>query len=225
MQRAAERGKILSSIAHELNNYLGVLTGCLELAGRAVDTGDMEKVKRHLGKLQTTCDSVTQFSSELAGRNRSETQKSAINLNTVVDHCVRYAKYQKRFQGIDMQFQLAADLPPVLGDEDEICQLLLNIVNNAADAIKSIKGEGAIVIQTFYDEGHVHLIVEDDGSGISPELRDRLFKENLTTKDDGHGYGLTVSAQILKEHDARYQIDSELGKGSVFTFLFPIYNS
>jgi signal transduction histidine kinase len=223
MQKDAERGQILSSIAHELNNYLGLLTGGLELANHAVDIGNLKNVQKHIEKLQETCASTVQFASELVGRKRHESKKVLSSLAIVVDRCVMFAKLQKRFEKIDIQLQLKDGLPLVLIDEDEIGQLLLNIVNNAADAIKEIRNSGTIQIRTYFSEQRVHLEVVDDGPGIPPEIKDKLFIENLTTKETGHGFGLTVSAQILKDHQAQYHIDTELGKGSVFNFSFPAH--
>ena len=220
MQKLAEKGQMVSSIAHELNNYLGLLIGRLEFATNMATAGRNDKVIYHLSAAKKAGDSMTQFVRGLVGRNQVESKRTPHNLNSVATHVSEYTKMQKRLLGIDIQLQLAEELPLISIDVDQISQLLLNILNNAADAIKEIRDTGTICIRTSSCEHCVHLEVADDGVGISPEIKNKLFNESLTTKKDGHGFGLTVCAQILKNHDAQYCITSEMGKGSVFKFSF-----
>jgi signal transduction histidine kinase len=221
LQESAERGRMLSSISHELNNHLALLAGGLELANHASSVGDLSKTREHIGRLQGTYDSIVQFANELVGRKKDKSCKSPCDLNSVVKRCVTFAKLQDSFRGIELQLELSDGLARMYMDEDEIGQLLLNVVNNAADAIKSINDTGVIRVRTYSCEDHICLEVMDNGPGIQPEIKGRLFKENLTTKETGHGFGLTVSAQILQNHNAQHHIESELGKGAVFRFSFP----
>ena len=77
------------------------------------------------------------------------------------------------------------------------------------------------MVGTFSDESEVVLIVSDNGAGISPDIKDSLFKKRLTTKKHGHGYGLVTCAGIIEGHNATVTVDSEPGEGTVFTFRFP----
>jgi len=108
-------------------------------------------------------------------------------------------------------------------DTDQISQLLLNLLNNAADAIEEgEKDEGRILVKTVKEGNIVNLSVSDNGVGIEPDIKDKLFKTHLTTKINRHGYGLVTCAVISENHDAYVEIDSEPGQGATFSIRLPI---
>jgi signal transduction histidine kinase len=222
LQQLADRGVMASTISHELRNFLGLILGGLELTQVSVSRGDGDKANENLERLKSNVENLERFASGLMDYANLTLDKQTSSLNGVISDVVSFISGQPRFSGITIAPDLDDGLPDFMIDADQIAQLLLNLLNNAADAIAEKGGaNGEILVGTCADEGEVILIVSDNGAGISPEVKDVLFKSRLTTKKHGHGYGLVTCAGIIESHNATVSIDSEPGEGSVFTIRFP----
>jgi two-component system NtrC family sensor kinase len=116
------------------------------------------------------------------------------------------------------------DLPEIMLDPDQIGQVLLNLINNAGDAID---GTGTITLATRHDDGFVRVIVRDNGVGMSPEVMEKMFLPFFTTKDvgKGTGLGLSVSSSIVESLGGRIEAQSMPGAGSSFTVVLPTNGS
>jgi len=107
-------------------------------------------------------------------------------------------------------------------DPDQVAQLLINLLNNAADAIKeSRRKDGEILIQTWRDCNSAVLVVSDNGAGMTDEVKGQLFTCNFSTKHRGHGYGLVTCAKIVENNGGSIEVRSTLGEGSTFTIRLP----
>jgi len=124
---------------------------------------------------------------------------------------------------VAVRAELAEDLPPVTGDRVQLQQVILNLVRNAADAMRTVDDRPReLLIRTKWDgQGHVHLSVKDVGVGFAPEATDRLFEGFYTTKDDGMGIGLSVSKSIIESHHGRLWAERNDGPGATFSFSIP----
>lgn len=222
LQQLADRGVMASSISHELRNFLGLILGGLELTQVAIMRGDGDKANENLDKLKLTVENLEKFASGLMDHTKIKIDKHTSSINNVIMDVTSFISGRQRFKGINITPDLERTLPEVMIDADQIAQLLLNLLNNAADAIAETgRSDGEIGVGTCSDEGEVILIVSDNGSGMKPEIKERLFKAMQSTKDDGHGYGLVTCAGIIESHNATVTVDSEPGEGSVFTIRFP----
>jgi signal transduction histidine kinase len=225
LQKFADKGLMVSSIAHELNNFLGVIFGGLQLVQLDLNKGDQNKVKATLDQLNENMAKMKRFTAGLVGYTKLDTRKQLTNLNSVIAEILPFVSVQKRFRSITLTTELDPNLPEFLIDSDQIAQLLLNFINNAADAInESSQEKGKITIKTAQDKDKVILSVSDNGVGIKPEVKEKLFKSRLTTKEKGHGYGLVTCAEIVKNHQGSIEINSRVGKGTIFSLRFPIIN-
>jgi len=136
----------------------------------------------------------------------------------------------------DLEFREVFDpsLPDVYGDIDGIMQVIVNLIANAVDAIRSEKAGGAITVQTKYRTGiqrrdhsgrkrslPVEVKICDDGPGIPDKLRDRIFQPFVTSKANGQGLGLALIAKIIEDHGGLIEMSSEPGK-TVFSILLPV---
>jgi signal transduction histidine kinase len=223
LEKFAEKGMMASSISHELNNHLGLLMGGVELSQVALGKGNTDKAFNILGKLKENIDKMERFTAGLMDYARLETRKEVGNLNTIINDVLTFVASQKRFRSININTELLPSPLEFLIDADQMAQLLLNLLNNAADAIREAKPKSPqIIISTTIENNHACLAVKDNGIGIKPEIKDRLFKLHLTTKLDGHGYGLVTCGKIVKNHQGEIDIDSTEGKGTTLTFQFPI---
>ncbi|MGD9401132.1 MAG: ATP-binding protein [bacterium] len=223
LQQLADRGVMASAISHELRNFLGLLLGGLELTQVAITRGEGDKADEHIDKLKSTVENLEKFASGLMDYNKFEVDKQTSSLNGVISDVISFISGQQHFKDITITADLDTDLPEVMIDADKIAQLLLNLLHNGADAIlEAGRSDGEIMVGTFSDESEVVLIISDNGAGVSPDIKDSLFKKRLTTKKHGHGYGLVTCASIIEGHNATVTVDSEPNEGSVFTFRFPV---
>jgi signal transduction histidine kinase len=223
LEKFADQGVMASSISHELNNHLGMILGGVDLALMAQEKGNHARVSTTLAKLRESVTRMERFTAGLMDYGRINTQKQATLINDVVSDVISFAAAQKRFRFVKLNTDLASDLPQLQMDRDQIAQVIINILNNAADAITETgRRDGIIIVSTGLNDGEMTLSVSDNGRGMTPEVKEKLFKAHLTTKPKGHGYGLTTCAKILEHHGAKISIESQVGFGTTFSFRFPV---
>lgn len=223
LEKFADRGVMASSISHELNNFLGLILGGVEISQMNLAKGKVEKVENSLEKLKSHVAKMERFTAGLMDYTRLDTKKAEADLNTVISEVLSFVSIQKKFKRITIQVHADNDLPRFEMDTDQIAQLLLNFANNAADAIREAGREnGEITFRTSLEDEYVVLAVSDNGIGITPEVKERLFKCHLTTKEGGHGYGLVTCARIIQNHGGEVEIDSEVGAGTTLRLRFPL---
>jgi signal transduction histidine kinase len=121
--------------------------------------------------------------------------------------------------GLIIVSQLEPDLPEVLADPDQVTQVLLNLVKNADEALGS-EG-GTIRLSAFRDGDAVVLAVADDGPGIAPADRERIFEPYFSTKETGTGLGLPIARRIAEEHGGTLAARSDPGRGAIFELRLP----
>jgi signal transduction histidine kinase len=224
MEKFAEKGVMAASIAHELNNHLALILGGVELAEIASGRKDLQKIEQSLEKLKKHALTMERFTAGLTDYSRLDSEKSiAVDLNSIVKDVVSFARVQKRFSDVALTTELAPDIPTLTLDIDQTAQLLMNLLNNAADAIRDAGNEqGEVQISTGLESTAVSLQVSDNGVGIPDDLKDKLFTTRFTTKDYGHGFGMVTCGRILEHHHASHSIQSEPGKGTSITISFPL---
>jgi signal transduction histidine kinase len=223
LQKFADKGLLASSISHELNNFLALVLGGVELTEFALEAGDKEKAAATLAKLKGTVANMERFTKGLVDFATPDTAKRFGDVRSTIDDVLSFLSVQKRFKGIKIEPNLADDLPDFSFDPDQMAQLLLNLLHNAADAIHEAGVEsGRIAIEAACDGDWVLLKVSDNGVGIPPEVKDRLFKSRLSTKTSGHGYGLMTCADIVTDHAGTIEISSEVDVGSTFIVRLPM---
>ncbi len=224
LEKFADKGVMASSIAHELNNFLALILGGVELAQMAMARGNMDKVANSLEKLKSHVGKMERYTAGLTDYTRLEACKSIASLNSTVTDVLSFVLVQKKFTRVSISTDLEPNLPSFEMDTDQIAQLLLNVLNNAADAVaETRRPDGHIEVKTSVEGDTVLLSISDNGSGITPEVKKKLFKFHLTTKETGHGYGLVICAKIISNHRAEVDINSEPGQGTTFVFRFPLH--
>jgi signal transduction histidine kinase len=146
--------------------------------------------------------------------------RGRVQLGEVVDEALGIAKYYHRTKHRDIETAISRELPPVVGVRDHLTQVVLNLILNAIDATDA---DGRIRLSGAWDRaGWVVLTVADDGRGVAPQERDRLFQPYFTTKPRGTGLGLYVSRQIVEEHGGRIELgEPEAEEGAVFQIRLP----
>jgi PAS domain S-box-containing protein len=222
-EKLAAIGTLAAGVAHEINNPIGIMTSRIELMlEEAHEAGLPASVRDDLAVLQRNAERVGRITQALTSfaRPAGATRKPT-DLNRVAQETLLLFEKHAVKTGLRVVRQLTPGLPLVEADLNELQQVLLNLLNNARDALGQ---EGEIRVATGPADGRpgwVRLAVSDTGPGISPELRERIFLPFFTTKADGTGLGLAISHRIVRDHHGVLEVTSAPGAGSTFSILLP----
>ena len=224
-------GRMTMGVAHDLNNLLSALLGHAELLqkrfGEQSDETTAAGLRASLDTIQQVAVDGAALVEKIQRYSRQEGQSSfePLDLAELVDGCLAltrpYWYNEPRRQGIaiEMERDLRA-VPPVRGAATELREVFVNLILNAVQAMPD---GGRLTLRTGRDEERgVYALVEDTGSGMSPEVREHIFEPMFTTKGErGSGMGLAVSYGIVQEHGGDIRVESTPGEGTRFTLFFP----
>ncbi|MCK7514173.1 MAG: ATP-binding protein [Desulfobacterales bacterium] len=146
-----------------------------------------------------------------------------IDVNGIVEDAAAIVDHQLGIHKIKLEKKLAQGLPRIVGNGNQIQQVLMNLMINAQQAMEG--RPGVITLETVLaDAGHVEIRIADDGPGIPEEIRAKIFEPFFTTKAAGKGTGLAfpVSYGIIKDHGGVISVESQLGKGTLFIISLPL---
>ena len=220
-EKLAGLGKLAAGIAHEINNPLGgiLIYSHLLLEESKKDTIQYENLKK-IVKETTRCKNIVKGLLEFA--RPKEPEMSPTDINDVVNRALSIFERQALFQNIRIQKEYS-DLPRLIVDGAQLQQVFTNIIANAAEAMD---GNGVLTIRTYLNcqTDCIKVDFTDTGHGVREEDKPRLFEPFFTTKEvgKGTGLGLAISYGIVQKHQGSIQVQSELGKGSTFTVVFPL---
>jgi len=213
-------GKLSASIAHEFNNPLqgviAILKGLKKLSGLE------EEDKELLDLALSETDRMKNLIRNLQEFNRpSSAKKVRMDVHASINTLLLLCKSDFKRRRIVTILNYSEQLPWIIAVPDQIKQVFLNLLNNAADAIRN---DGVITVRTWQEDNRVAVAIQDTGTGIAPEQMDLIFQPFHTTKPEsqGTGLGLSVCQGIVRNHRGEIRVESEPGKGSTFTVLLPV---
>ncbi len=218
-ERMASRGEMAAEVSHELKNSLAVVMlqlQSLESFSHRVSAEERQKKIEHaIEALKKTIS----FTSALIETSAFKTNKHLCDVNEVISDFVKFIKILPQFRNSMFETTVDENVPHLVLDKQQLQQVLLNLVTNAVEAYS----EATINIRTLYDheKGQVRISVGDNGPGIIDEVRKMLFLQKITTKVNGHGYGLPICKKILENHNGTIEVDSVVGQGTSFHLLVP----
>jgi len=217
-QRLAELGKLVTSMAHEVNNPLMVISGRAQLS--LMEDIKNEELKKNLGTIFEQSQRAKDIIQRLLKFSRpSKGEVKEADINKSVEEVVSIIEHQFKSGNVTVKKNYAENLPAVLIDEKQIQEVLMNLFNNARDAIS---GEGVIEITTSSEEDSVRIDIKDSGSGMDEETLSRIFEPFFTTKEKGTGLGLPICYSIVRDHGGELKFDSAPGRGTTATILLPV---
>jgi signal transduction histidine kinase len=210
-------GLLAAGIAHEVGNPLTSISTIVQvLERRNPDDYTRDKlslVAGQLARIQGIVRELTTFS-----RPASQ-ERSRFSIYEIVDEALNIAKYYKGTKNRTIRADIPLGLPVVFGIRDQLVQVVFNLVLNAIDA--TAKG-GLIEVTAARTPNGIELAVRDDGIGIDPKHRDRIFRPYFTTKKQGTGLGLFVTHRIVGEYGGKVDFESAPTKGTTFRVYLPI---
>jgi PAS domain S-box-containing protein len=220
-EKLAAIGKLSASIAHEFNNPLqGIMSVLKGLKKRAImDEEDRDLLDAAVGE----SNRIKNLIRSLQDFNRpSSDKKVMMEVQRSIDSLLLLCKNDFKRRRISVIFNRSEGLPQILAVPDQIKQVFLNLLNNAADAC--MERSGMITISTWVEENSVAVAIMDTGVGIESEKLNLIFQPFYTTKPEvkGTGLGLSVCHGIVQNHRGEMRVESQPGKGSIFTVLLPI---
>jgi PAS domain S-box-containing protein len=228
ISRVATMGELASSIAHEINQPLAAIVNdgaaCLRWLQRRPPALDEAKdsVQHIIGDANRASHVIARIRALLA---RKPSAKSQFDPNELVRDTIALVKGEIAGVGTTVNMELAAGLPSVVGDRIQVQQVLLNLLMNALEAMRPIKGRPRemTVASARGASSTVVIAVRDSGAGIPPELHDRIFDPFYTTKPEGLGMGLAISRSIIEEHGGQlWALESDGAAGATVQFTIPV---
>ena len=222
--RVTSLGALAASIAHEVNQPLAAVVtnanACLRFLNHA--TPDLDEARDAIRSIIRDGHRGSEVIERIRALVKKEQpSRTRVDINETVENMVRLAPFG--LHGADLQMELAEHLPCVSADLVQLQQVLLNLMMNAIDAMKSMSDRPRILrVGTKRHDGNTVLVsVQDSGIGLEPEAMEQLFETFYTTKPDGMGMGLSISYSIIESHGGRLWANCNDGPGATFYFTLP----
>lgn len=218
----SEIATLAGGLAHEIRNPLSTMSLNLELLIEEVQDSENPRDQRMLRKLQKVQQEAEQLNELLNDflqfARVGEQDLIPADLNSLVRDFVEFYRPTAQEYCIEFSLHLESNLPPVKLDESLIRQVLLNLAQNARQAMPD---GGHLELQTFVRDGQVHLEFIDTGEGMAEATRSKIFQVFFSTKSDGSGLGLPTVRKIIEAHAGTISCESESGRGTRFLISLP----
>ncbi len=210
--------RLSAGVAHEIGNPLTSISSYVQIL-KDMDFDEftkdaLETISRHINRIATIVRQMSRFA-----KTQAEEIKN-VKIRELLNSTLELVKYDKRTKNINIEVDIPEDLPDIYVDGNQMIQVFMNLVLNAADAMP---GGGSLYIKAERKDSHVEISFRDTGHGIEKEHLDRIFDPFFTTKEKGSGLGLAVSYSIVKSFGGDITVESTPGKGSTFIIRLPAY--
>ncbi|HNV24903.1 MAG TPA: ATP-binding protein [Nitrospira sp.] len=227
-ERLATLGKVASGIAHEINNPLSIILNRIEcMEADAAQSTIPDEVARDLVTIRSQAERISRVTRSILTFSRGTVSMlKPLDLNCVARTCVAMAGERVAALSVRIDANLAPELPPVMGDRDRLETVLLNVLNNAIDAVIACGDHGVVTVRTAWmqlnGDEWVRVSVSDNGAGVPAGIVDRIFDPFFTTKPAGQGtgLGLFLSYGIVSDHRGRIEVRNDT-VGAVFDVYLP----
>jgi PAS domain S-box-containing protein len=222
--RMASLGRIAAGIAHEIRNPLSGINIYLNALEKLLDRPDSrQKIDQVIGQLQSASKKIESVIKKVMDFAKPGKPKfTRIQINKPVEDALNLTAVTLRKSGIALTKDLAENIPACSADPHLIEELVLNLINNAADAMRKMETNKKIAVITGTTGDHILIKVSDAGPGVPTELRHKIFEPFFTTKNDGTGIGLSLCHRIVTDHKGKLVIGKGILGGAEFRIEIPI---
>ncbi|MHB9154202.1 MAG: ATP-binding protein [Endomicrobiales bacterium] len=221
-EKMASLGLLAGGIAHEINNPMGVILGFAQSVARKIKEDHplhlpLTSIEREAIRCKKLVADLLTFS------RRSAPEMEKADLNAVIDTAVSLVATDTKIKNIEIVKEYGPGLPPANLNRNQIQQVIVNLCNNAVDAMPS-GGRLTVKTELFAEKKAFMVRISDTGTGIPRDVQKRIFDPFFTTKDVGRGTGLGLSIcyEIIQKHRGTVEVDSAPGQGTTFTFFLPL---
>jgi C4-dicarboxylate-specific signal transduction histidine kinase len=203
------------------------ITGMVTNANAALrwlsrEAPDIDNARDALGKIVKVGHHAGDVITGIRALVKKDTQEKILtDVNKIIKTVLALVYIDLRKHSIECQMDLNEQLPPVMGNEVQLQQVILNLVMNAIESMKSAEPRALSIKSESNGHSSVRIAIEDTGSGIDPSNRERIFKPLFTTKARGMGMGLAICQSIIDSHDGRIWVSAGTSRGSIFQFELP----
>jgi signal transduction histidine kinase/ligand-binding sensor domain-containing protein len=219
--RVATAGELTTSLAHELNQPLMAIVSNAAAGNALLSNPDMgkEDLREALNEIMSEgrrASDVIKSLREFLRRGSAEPEP--LYVNQLVRDVLILLTSELREATVDVRLDLAGDLPMIPGDRVQLQQVLVNLVMNAIDAMRSREGEHRLTLRTRSMDDGVEVTIRDTGPGLEPGHESEVFEPFVTTKPDGMGVGLAISRTLVGAHGGKIRADNHPDGGAIFVF-------
>jgi PAS domain S-box-containing protein len=225
INRVTTMGELAASLAHEVNQPItgAIINANVCLRKLEQDEPDFDGLRAAVARMmrdtQRAADVISRIRSQFKGTTVS---REIVDINNIIQETVPVLRDEVIRYNISVRTELAAFLPPIIGDRVQLQQVMMNLIVNAMEAMKDVDGTRDVILKSQRtEEGQILVSVSDTGIGFPQEMAERLFAPFFTTKPDGTGMGLRICRSIVEAHDGRLWAMSSLGHGATFHFSLP----
>ena len=221
--RLAAVGELAAGVAHELNNPIAAVQGYAQLLAAKKDVD--ESVKKDLDVIYREAQRAGKITKNLLSfARRHEPENRFISINETLEKTLELSAHQMKINNIEIEVELAPDLPRTMADFYQMQQVFVNIINNAEQAMLESHGKGKLIVGTRKSGDMIQITFKDDGPGIAEENLKKIFDPFFTTKEvgKGTGLGLSICYGLVEAHNGRLYARSKLGEGATFIVELPV---
>lgn len=231
-EKLSALGELTASLTHELNQPLNVMKIISQSTLRDIEKGkfDSKSVKEDLPEIINQVDKMSGIIDHMRvfTRRRAGEAKQMLDVNDALEGALKIIGQQLKNHNIQLVRELGQGLPWVKGDPIMLEQVIMNLINNARDALDECNKEGKkLEIKTYKIDNQESIVIEvrDNGPGIPEDIKNKIFEPFVTSKEAGKGtgLGLSVSKRIVEEHKGKIEYESVLNEGTAFKVVLPIF--
>jgi C4-dicarboxylate-specific signal transduction histidine kinase len=220
--RLSTTGHLAEALAHELNQPLTAIHNSVKAVRRLIVSGAEERTQTVLDILDEAAKQALR-AGQIIRRlrefvTRGETDKRIEDVTAMIEEACALALTGPNLLGVDMQFSPVSGPTYVLANRTQIQQVLVNLIQNALEAIASCEHRAIHIGMSLLDHGLVEISVADTGSGLAADVVHRLFEPFVSTKQKGMGLGLSISRSIVEAHGGKIHAEPNPGGGTIFRF-------
>jgi len=223
-ERMAAIGKVIAGLGHDIRNLLSALKGGMFLVDETLRANESEDARTAWNIVKHGHESIASLVQDMVNYSKPrEPEWKLTDANQVVESAVAFAEERAKEKNVQISVLLDPTIEPFFFDPQSIERCVLNLLSNAIDAVQA--QSGVVGVATRIDDAGkvVSIVVQDNGEGIPPENRDRVFDLLFSTKGQrGTGFGLAITKKIVEEHEGRVYFESDAGKGTSFTIELPL---